>query len=504
MKVMALDFGAGPAPGSPSPTRRGVIARPLCVVPARRERERARRARAARPRGGAGAGRRRPSADASRRKRGEQGHARRRNFAAALRERLDVPVSALRRSASRPDLARAGIRSSAPEDARGPPRTFLSSYLAWFERRPGVMPPKPGPPPRQGSAGVVSWARRFGRARAPWSLAGLIAFRALVKITRGKLVAVRRPPSTAIAAPKPFRIVFPEGFNRLEMARRVEVVAKIAPVENGTAGPSGLTKAGLPSQRPAPRVVSRFGHKKRDLEGFLFPATYDFLAPTTSRPACEGPAGCVSGRTGRHVDLSYAAERSNSRPYDVLDHRPRSSRRKRSLPDEASEDRTRHLQTACTRHMNLGIDATTRYGLHVPGTKVADASPSLASEQPLQTRGTRMSVGLPPTPIANPGTRGDGRQLPTPATGKLALLRSKARSGAPLLHRQLQRFRQPRASIRVLRRVWRNGARRAARPSGSRTRSRRGMQNAAFAGARALDFGVRGTWTCRRNGSRRR
>jgi UPF0755 protein len=51
--------------------------------------------------------------------------------------------------------------------------------------------------------------------------------------------------------------------------------------------------------------------------------------------------------------------------------------------------------------MNLGIDATTRYGLHVPGTKSLTQS-ELASSNPYNTRNPNIT-GLPPTPIANPG-----------------------------------------------------------------------------------------------------
>ncbi len=52
-------------------------------------------------------------------------------------------------------------------------------------------------------------------------------------------------------------------------------------------------------------------------------------------------------------------------------------------------------------HMNLGIDATTRYGLHVPGTKSLTES-ELNSSNPYNTRNPHV-LGLPPTPIANPG-----------------------------------------------------------------------------------------------------
>jgi UPF0755 protein len=51
--------------------------------------------------------------------------------------------------------------------------------------------------------------------------------------------------------------------------------------------------------------------------------------------------------------------------------------------------------------MNLGIDATTRYGLNVPGTEPLRES-QLQSSNPYNTRNPNIK-GLPPTPIANPG-----------------------------------------------------------------------------------------------------
>ena len=51
--------------------------------------------------------------------------------------------------------------------------------------------------------------------------------------------------------------------------------------------------------------------------------------------------------------------------------------------------------------MNLGIDATTRYGLHVPPTEPLRQS-HLDSDNPYNTRNANI-LGLPPTPIANPG-----------------------------------------------------------------------------------------------------
>jgi UPF0755 protein len=51
------------------------------------------------------------------------------------------------------------------------------------------------------------------------------------------------------------------------------------------------------------------------------------------------------------------------------------------------------------RGMPLGIDATIRYGLGVPGTRPLTKT-QLASDSPYNTRRFK---GLPPTPIGNPG-----------------------------------------------------------------------------------------------------
>jgi UPF0755 protein len=51
--------------------------------------------------------------------------------------------------------------------------------------------------------------------------------------------------------------------------------------------------------------------------------------------------------------------------------------------------------------MNLGIDATTRYGLNVPGTEPLRQS-QLDSDNPYNTRNPNIT-GLTPTPISNPG-----------------------------------------------------------------------------------------------------
>jgi uncharacterized YceG family protein len=96
------------------------------------------------------------------------------------------------------------------------------------------------------------------------------------------------------------------------------------------------------------------------------------------------------------IDLSYA-KKKNLTAYDVLIIASMVER-ETLAPDE------RPLVAAVIYNrlhdrMPLGIDATIRYGLHVPGTEPLHES-QLNSDSPYNTR---KFLGLPPTPIANPG-----------------------------------------------------------------------------------------------------
>ena len=76
--------------------------------------------------------------------------------------------------------------------------------------------------------------------------------------------------------PKPFRIVFPEGFTRAKMGMRVHDVAKIADREHR--GRVRLNEFAYLAATKSARVPCFGRAKQTNLEGFLFPATYDFVA----------------------------------------------------------------------------------------------------------------------------------------------------------------------------------------------------------------------------------
>jgi UPF0755 protein len=189
-----------------------------------------------------------------------------------------------------------------------------------------------------------------------------------------------------------FHVVFPEGFTRAQMAQRVQAVARIAYRERHI-HPLISAKGYLAAS--GPRRIPGFGPKKLPLEGFLFPSTYNFDRKSTSGSLVRAQLRAFEVNWG-NVDLAYAQSK-NLTPYDVLTIASMIER-------EAVVPSERKLIAAVIynrlhAHMPLGIDATIRYGLHVPGTKPLLQS-ELDSDNPYNTR---KFPGLPPTPIANPG-----------------------------------------------------------------------------------------------------
>ena len=191
------------------------------------------------------------------------------------------------------------------------------------------------------------------------------------------------------------RIIFPEGFTRREMADRVDAVRQIAIDKRGVT--PRLTKTGYleASGAAVPPAEFRKDWKLSSSEGFLFPATYEFTKLTPSERLVRDQLRAFR-RSWRKVDLRYARSK-NLTPYDVLT--IASMIEKETVV--ASERRlvAAVIYNRLRNRMPLGIDATIRYGRDVPGTEPLKQS-DLASDDPYNTR---LRLGLPPTPIANPG-----------------------------------------------------------------------------------------------------
>jgi cell division protein YceG involved in septum cleavage len=119
---------------------------------------------------------------------------------------------------------------------------------------------------------------------------------------------------TVIAVPKPFHIIFPEGFTRRQMAERAQVVGKIA--ERKRHVRTRIARRTYLAATRTLRTPGCFRGNVTAMEGFLFPATYEFFPKTTSAQLVgeQLKAFCDNWNT---LGLSYARSK-NLTPYDVL------------------------------------------------------------------------------------------------------------------------------------------------------------------------------------------
>ena len=280
--------------------------------------------------------------------------------------------------------------------------------------RQGVIPPRQGRPPQKpdqrqttrrrlialgvlllllGGLGWLAVAAIGGGNNAssqpPTTASGTLVYRTVTRTTATGTV------ETVIAMAKPFHIVFPEGFTQQQMAERVAAVAKIAQRERHAR--VKLAKPTYLAAARTPRIPACFkpGAKVRRMEGFLFPATYEFFRQTTSAELVTQQLDAFC-ENWQHLNLRYAHSKHLT-PYDVLI--IASMVEKETLSPDERQLVSAVIYNRLRAHMPLGIDATLRYGLNIPPTESIHES-QLHSSSPYNTRKRQ---GLPPTPIANPG-----------------------------------------------------------------------------------------------------
>jgi peptidoglycan lytic transglycosylase G len=172
-------------------------------------------------------------------------------------------------------------------------------------------------------------------------------------------------------------VVVPEGRSRREIAASLE----------------GLSGSYLAATKRKP--PSGYGATDAtDLEGFLFPATYQMKPGASVKLLVAKQLQAFKQRFGT-VDLR-AAKRKNLTPYDVLIiaslvERETAVPRERKLIASVIYNRLR-------AGTPLGIDATTRFQFNKWSGALTRSE--LASPSPYNTRN---HTGLPPGPIGNPG-----------------------------------------------------------------------------------------------------
>ncbi len=187
---------------------------------------------------------------------------------------------------------------------------------------------------------------------------------------------------TTAPARKVATVTIPEGYSRAQAAPLAE--------EAGLSG--SYLEASVRSRYLNP---ARYGGKgARDLEGFLFPDTFE-LKP--GAPAADLVQLQIEDfkRRIKGVDMRYAKSK-NLTVYDVLTIASMVER-------EAMIDRERPLVAAVIynrlhERMPLGIDATTRFATGNYDEPLTESE--LATPSPYNTR---TNSGLPPGPIDSPG-----------------------------------------------------------------------------------------------------
>lgn len=194
---------------------------------------------------------------------------------------------------------------------------------------------------------------------------------------------------------KRLSIIFPEGFTVDEMTERVDAVRKIAIAKRGVIPVLTRERYERAVKSAVPPARFRKDAKTDSLEGFLFPALYEFTQKTTARELVAKQLVAFRERFAK-VDLAYARSK-NLTPYDVLIIAS-------MIEKETAVASERRLVSAVIYNrlrngMPLGIDATLRYGFKIPGTKSLTKE-AIRTDSPYNTR---IRKGLPPTPIANPG-----------------------------------------------------------------------------------------------------
>jgi uncharacterized YceG family protein len=205
------------------------------------------------------------------------------------------------------------------------------------------------------------------------------------------VLASRHSKSTprASALPRVVKVVIPEGETRIQIA--------------GIARAAGLSGSYPAASKRSPLLdPARYGASAGTpgLEGFLFPATYEIYAGASASRLVSEQLAAFQERFGPGEALRARA--LHITPYQLLTVASMVER-------EAQTARDRPLIAAVIYNRlrsgtPLGIDATLYYAIELEkGVATYTSELTQAQLQMNSPYNTRIHVGLPPTPISNPG-----------------------------------------------------------------------------------------------------
>jgi UPF0755 protein len=193
------------------------------------------------------------------------------------------------------------------------------------------------------------------------------------------------------------RVTIPEG---LTVEQTLETIAAETgrPIEELQAAAADVAALGLPA------------YAGGQLEGYLFPATYEVDPGQTPAEILRMMVSQFSTVAGR-LQLEARAAALGLSPEEVVT--VASMIQSETRLDEERPDVAQVIYNRLEQGVRLGIDATLAYGLDKSGNELTVAD--LQSDNPYNTR---TQDGLPPTPISSPGEASLEAAL-VPTTGDL-------------------------------------------------------------------------------------
>jgi UPF0755 protein len=256
--------------------------------------------------------------------------------------------------------------------------------------QPPPIPPPPGPPPSRGPERSQAASPHRRGPRSPLArLAAVVALVAVVAAVLLLLHSLRSKHVAPVAAPVVVKVLISEGKTRPQIAQ----IAAAAGLKGSYRAASKRSPLLNPVHYGAPRGTP-------DLEGFLFPATYDMdPGAPVSRLVQEQ---LIAFRENFGASELARARALHITPYQLLIVASMVEREAQIPGDRPKIAAV--IYNRLREGMPLGIDAAIYYAVEME-TGIATYTHEL-SEAQLHINSpynTRTHVGLPPTPISNPG-----------------------------------------------------------------------------------------------------
>jgi cell division protein YceG involved in septum cleavage len=286
--------------------------------------------------------------------------------------------------------------SERPRRLPAPPRRVDDGPSPRARRRAGASVAAGGAPrPRAAARGGMSAiGSGSGGRRSSFPVSRLVAVIALVLVAGAVVLVVhslkssKSKPATS-ASLREAKILIPEGKTRLQIA----LIAQKAGLTGSYRSAAKRSALLDPTQYGAPKGTP-------DLEGFLFPATYDVIKGSSVSRLVSSQLEAF------HENFSSEdaarAKALNVTPYQLLIVASMIEREAQVPGDRAKIAAV--IYNRLKERMPLGIDAAIYYAVEMEKGVATYTGELTESQLKINSPyNTRTHTGLPPTPISNPG-----------------------------------------------------------------------------------------------------